>query len=73
MLDGIPHYCPISSHYQWNLDGLMDKVKAPPRLLPPRLHRRIPCSCRERCSRPRNAGTLLVGHMPSHRVLFPAT
>eukprot|EP00966_Prymnesium_polylepis_P149983 3464752-Prymnesium_polylepis.1 len=22
----VPHYCPISSHYKWNLDGLMDKV-----------------------------------------------
>eukprot|EP00312_Isochrysidales_sp_CCMP1244_P008172 CAMPEP_0196676660 /NCGR_PEP_ID=MMETSP1090-20130531/5080_1 /TAXON_ID=37098 /ORGANISM="Isochrysis sp, Strain CCMP1244" /LENGTH=345 /DNA_ID=CAMNT_0042014675 /DNA_START=54 /DNA_END=1091 /DNA_ORIENTATION=+ len=26
ILDQIPHYCPISSHYQWNLDGLMDMV-----------------------------------------------
>jgi hypothetical protein len=26
ILDSIPHYCPISSHYKWNLDGLMDKV-----------------------------------------------
>ena len=22
----MPHYCPISSHYGWNLDGLMDMV-----------------------------------------------
>mmetsp|Transcript_15706 Transcript_15706/g.51293 ORF Transcript_15706/g.51293 Transcript_15706/m.51293 type:complete len:369 (-) Transcript_15706:631-1737(-) len=26
ILDAIPHYCPISSHYGWNLDGLMDMV-----------------------------------------------
>ena len=26
VLDAMPHYCPISSHYKWNLDGLMDKV-----------------------------------------------
>ena len=26
VLDAVPHYCPISSHYNWNLDGLMDKV-----------------------------------------------
>jgi ribosome-interacting GTPase 1 len=26
VLDKIPHYVPISSHYKWNLDGLMDKV-----------------------------------------------
>ena len=26
ILDAVPHYCPISSHYQWNLDGLMDMV-----------------------------------------------
>merc|ERR1712070_289545 len=26
ILDKVPHYCPISSHYQWNLDGLMDMV-----------------------------------------------
>jgi len=25
-LDAVPHYCPISSHYQWNLEGLMDMV-----------------------------------------------
>ena len=26
MLDAVPHYCPISSNYKWNLDGLMDMV-----------------------------------------------
>jgi len=26
ILDQIPHYCPISSHHLWNLDGLMDMV-----------------------------------------------
>ena len=26
VLDAVPHYCPISSHYKWNLDGLMDMV-----------------------------------------------
>jgi len=26
ILDAVPHYCPISSFYKWNLDGLMDKV-----------------------------------------------
>jgi len=26
ILDAVPHYCPISSHYKWNLDGLMDMV-----------------------------------------------
>ena len=25
VLDSIPHYVPISSHFKWNLDGLMDK------------------------------------------------
>ena len=26
MLDAVPHYCPISSHYKWNLEGLLDMV-----------------------------------------------
>ena len=26
VLDQVEHYCPISSHFKWNLDGLMDKV-----------------------------------------------
>jgi len=26
ILDAVPHYCPISSHHKWNLDGLMDMV-----------------------------------------------
>ena len=26
LLDEVPHYCPISSHYKWNLDGLLDMV-----------------------------------------------
>merc|ERR1711935_1287677 len=26
VLDAVPHYCPISSNYKWNLDGLMDMV-----------------------------------------------
>lgn len=26
VLDAVPHYCPISSHFKWNLDGLMDMV-----------------------------------------------
>jgi len=24
--DEVPHYCPISSHYKWNLEGLLDMV-----------------------------------------------
>jgi len=26
ILDAVPHYCPISSHYKWNLEGLLDMV-----------------------------------------------
>eukprot|EP01110_Echinostelium_bisporum_P006780 TRINITY_DN26683_c0_g1_i1.p1 TRINITY_DN26683_c0_g1~~TRINITY_DN26683_c0_g1_i1.p1 ORF type:complete len:367 (-),score=128.83 TRINITY_DN26683_c0_g1_i1:15-1115(-) len=26
LLDQIPHYCPISAHLEWNLDGLLDKM-----------------------------------------------
>ena len=38
VLDAVPHYCPISSHYQWNLDGAElrrrpDRLPAIPYLL----------------------------------------
>ncbi|WVZ21621.1 hypothetical protein V8G54_008943 [Vigna mungo] len=26
ILDKLPHYCPISAHLEWNLDGLLDKI-----------------------------------------------
>ncbi|GFQ06580.1 developmentally-regulated G-protein 3 [Phtheirospermum japonicum] len=26
ILDKLPHYCPISAHLEWNLDGLLEKV-----------------------------------------------
>ncbi|KAJ6288984.1 hypothetical protein OIU76_024883 [Salix suchowensis] len=26
ILDKLPHYCPVSAHLEWNLDGLLDKV-----------------------------------------------
>mmetsp|Transcript_16780 Transcript_16780/g.42847 ORF Transcript_16780/g.42847 Transcript_16780/m.42847 type:complete len:372 (+) Transcript_16780:102-1217(+) len=26
ILDQCPHYCPISAHLKWNLDGLLDKI-----------------------------------------------
>ena len=37
VLDAVPHYCPISSHYKWNLEGLLDMVFecAPPAPPPP--------------------------------------
>ena len=30
ILDAVPHYCPISSHYKWNLEGLLDMVRTSP-------------------------------------------
>ena len=35
IIDKIPHYCPISSHYQWNLDGLMDMARLARTRTPP--------------------------------------
>ncbi|KAK4394083.1 Developmentally-regulated G-protein 3 [Sesamum angolense] len=26
ILDKLPHYCPVSAHLEWNLDGLLEKV-----------------------------------------------
>ncbi|CAA6659537.1 unnamed protein product [Spirodela intermedia] len=26
ILDKLPHYCPISAHLEWNLDGLLEKI-----------------------------------------------
>jgi len=26
ILDKIPHYCPVSAHLEWNLDGLLEKM-----------------------------------------------
>eukprot|EP00271_Cylindrocystis_brebissonii_P010607 TRINITY_DN26862_c0_g1_i1.p1 TRINITY_DN26862_c0_g1~~TRINITY_DN26862_c0_g1_i1.p1 ORF type:complete len:372 (+),score=79.35 TRINITY_DN26862_c0_g1_i1:276-1391(+) len=26
VLDSLPHYCPVSAHLEWNLDGLLEKV-----------------------------------------------
>ncbi|KAF7136109.1 hypothetical protein RHSIM_Rhsim08G0007100 [Rhododendron simsii] len=26
ILDKLPHYCPVSAHLEWNLDGLLDKI-----------------------------------------------
>ncbi|KAK8954299.1 Developmentally regulated G-protein 1 [Platanthera zijinensis] len=26
ILDNLPHYCPISAHLEWNLDGLLEKI-----------------------------------------------
>eukprot|EP00244_Chara_vulgaris_P004398 TRINITY_DN18716_c0_g2_i1.p1 TRINITY_DN18716_c0_g2~~TRINITY_DN18716_c0_g2_i1.p1 ORF type:complete len:370 (+),score=74.58 TRINITY_DN18716_c0_g2_i1:132-1241(+) len=26
LLDRLPHYCPVSAHMEWNLDGLLEKV-----------------------------------------------
>lgn len=26
ILDQCPHYCPISAHLRWNLDGLLEKI-----------------------------------------------
>eukprot|EP00897_Mesotaenium_endlicherianum_P006410 jgi/Mesen1/5798/ME000293S04954 len=26
VLDKLPHYCPVSAHLEWNLDGLLEKV-----------------------------------------------
>ena len=26
IIDRIPHYCPVSAHKEWNLDGLVEKV-----------------------------------------------
>ncbi|XP_074316579.1 developmentally-regulated G-protein 3 [Silene latifolia] len=26
ILDRLPHYCPISAHLEWNLDGLLEKI-----------------------------------------------
>jgi small GTP-binding protein len=26
ILDKIPHYCPVSAHLEWNLDGLLEKI-----------------------------------------------
>ncbi|KAG6657446.1 hypothetical protein I3843_04G084300 [Carya illinoinensis] len=26
ILDKLPHYCPVSAHLEWNLDGLLEKI-----------------------------------------------
>jgi len=26
VLDRLPHYCPVSAHLEWNLDGLLEKI-----------------------------------------------
>jgi hypothetical protein len=26
VMDRMPHYCPVSAHLEWNLDGLLDKI-----------------------------------------------
>ncbi|XP_002279867.2 developmentally-regulated G-protein 3 [Vitis vinifera] len=26
VLDKLPHYCPVSAHLEWNLDGLLEKI-----------------------------------------------
>ncbi|KAJ7239621.1 hypothetical protein O6H91_Y440600, partial [Diphasiastrum complanatum] len=26
VLDNLPHYCPVSAHLEWNLDGLLEKI-----------------------------------------------
>ncbi|CAM6114971.1 unnamed protein product [Calypogeia fissa] len=26
ILDKLPHYCPVSEHLEWNLDGVLEKI-----------------------------------------------